>query len=89
MANRIIIDIQDDTPIHQALDCVKQVVYSGRISETTKGIKHFCWCSTFQSGITVLTRIKKKDQTSDSFVVYKFFKDRKIHAPDDLLKSHS
>ena len=69
MANRIIIDVQDDTSIDRALDAVMLVVQMGKISVTSKGIKHYCWYSNFKNGVAVYTRTKKKNQTSDSFFV--------------------
>ncbi len=70
MSAKIIVGIEDDTPIHQALECVLQVVSDGRISETSKGVKHFCWHTHFRNGVHVYTRTKKNNQTSDSFGVY-------------------
>lgn len=70
MLNRIIIDIQDNTSIDRALDAVRLVVLEGRVSETSVGVKHFCWATIFhKSGIAVYTRTKKKNQTSNSFFV--------------------
>lgn len=69
MSNRIIIDVQDNTSLDHVLDAVRLVILNGKISKTTKGVKHFCWVTTFRNGIVVYTRHKKKNQKSDSFLV--------------------
>jgi hypothetical protein len=68
--SRIIIDIPDDAiGLSEAMQCVREVILMGRVSKTTKGVKHFCWHTSFKNGLGVSARVKKKGQKSDSFVV--------------------
>ena len=75
--SRIIINIEGDISDEKAIDLVKQVVKGGRVSVNTKGIKHYCWCTTWESPgrheerHVVFVNRKKKGQTSDSFNVWK------------------
>lgn len=66
---RLIVDY-DETVIapSEALRRVANVVGMGRVSRTSTGVLHYCWCSVF-GDIAVLTRRKKKHQKSDSFHV--------------------
>lgn len=69
--DRIIIDCYGVSPL-DALNHVRSVVHQGKISQTTKDVKHYCWVVKFcGSNVVVSTRIKKKGQTSDSFMVYR------------------
>ena len=68
---RIIIDFDESTTPDRVLDRVRLVVLQGKISKTTKGIKHYCWHTSFRGGFEVSVRVKKKGQTSDSFIVWK------------------
>lgn len=69
MKRKAIIEHADDVSLEQALHAVMRVVAKGRISEA-RGIKHFCWVTTFGSGLVVNTRDKKTDGSADSFYVY-------------------
>lgn len=68
---RLIIDIQGAIPVHQAVECVRQVVSEGKISESTTGVKHYCWATRFRNGLVIFTKTRRKGQQSDSFVVRK------------------
>ncbi len=70
MKGRIIIDFDGESITETvALDRVLAVVREGRISETAKGVEHFCWHTSFRDGTEVSARKKKKRQQSDSFMV--------------------
>ncbi len=68
---RLIIDYDPDViSASDVLRRVATVVAGGRLSEAG-GVKHFCWFNVFGDGVTVATRRKKRNQTSDSFIVEK------------------
>lgn len=64
---RLIIDYPDDMLPSDAITLVKCVVAEGRVSETQKGVKHFCWLTRFANGNTVLSRRKSTAKSADSF----------------------
>lgn len=75
---KIIIQYEDVSEI-EAITCVREVIDSGRVSENSKGIKHFCWATTFKNKfslkkILVAVRTKRTEKSPDSFIVYKIKK---------------
>lgn len=73
MKGCIIIDFEGEGITEEvALSRVLSVVKLGRIEETTKGTKNFCWHTSFKDGTEVSVRVKKKGQQSDSFTVKGF-----------------
>jgi hypothetical protein len=52
-----------------ALERVKRVIMTGRISEAG-GINHYCWVSEFPDEL-VYVRRKRSDNSADSFIVTK------------------
>jgi len=67
---RFIIDVRDDIDPVTALVRVATVIRQGKISEA-RGIKHYCWHTTFRTDkIAVSAREKKKDTSADSFWVW-------------------
>jgi len=64
----------DGMVLDEALLAVREVVKCGRVSESSTG-KHYCWVTTFTDGTVVITREKKRNQSSDSFVVRKTVSD--------------
>ena len=56
--NRIIINIQDDTSIKDALLCIYEVIKLGRVSGNGKS---YCYCSKFHDGTVVIADKKKAD----------------------------
>ena len=70
MKKRIIINIQDNTDIEDAVRRVLHVISGGRISQTGDGTKHYCWITTWTDGIVVGTN-RKKNKNTDSFNVWK------------------
>lgn len=69
MSGKIIIKFDNGIDEIQALSNVLRVIQEGRVSKTSKGVKHFCWSTRFCNGICVFVGVKKKNQTSDSFRV--------------------
>lgn len=68
---RLIIDYPDEINTLDAIHFALEVIRGGRISKHKNG-NHFCWATTFNDGkYTVLTRMKRKNQTSDSLVILK------------------
>lgn len=68
---RIEIDIRDNILPEIALECVKQVIASGKTSKDSEGKMHYCWGTTFetrQGFVGVFTREHRKN---DCFVVQK------------------
>ena len=66
---RIIIDHPDDVKPDFALTLVEFVIREGRVSECSTG-KHYCWVTEFKfDKVRVISRQRKKGQTSDSFIV--------------------
>lgn len=68
---RISVDIQDNIAPTLALECVKQVVRDGRISQGEHGKMYYCWATTFDTNegeVEVWTRQYRK---SDCFRVMK------------------
>jgi len=65
MAEKIIIENRSRFEISEILGHVKYVIDQGRISETSKG-KQYCFFSTFNDGIGVIT---DKNKCSDRFVI--------------------
>lgn len=69
--SKIIIDIRGDIKPAVALECVRQVVAQGKVSEGERGKKYYCWATRFftpEGTIVVSTRQYRKN---DCFVVYK------------------
>ena len=56
--NRLIINIQDDTSIKDALLCIYEVIKLGRVSGNGKS---YCYCSKFNDGTVVIADKKKAD----------------------------
>lgn len=67
---KFIIDYDEEIDVCRVMELIFMVVGDGKISETNKGVKHYCWVTKF-SDCTVITREKKEGQTSDSFIVRK------------------
>lgn len=67
---RLIVDYDSEliTP-GDALRRVARVIDDGRVSQTSLGVLHFCWCTIWPDNVAVITRTKKKNQKSDSFRV--------------------
>lgn len=65
---RIHLDIRDGIPPEIALECVKQVVAEGRVSNNGKMYCYATKFSTPKGEIWVLTRLYRK---SDCFVIYR------------------
>lgn len=67
---KIIIDNQANINDQLAVIYVSKVIKGGRVSEANN-IKHYCWVTKFESGMTVVVRKKRTEKSADSFVVYK------------------
>jgi hypothetical protein len=76
---RLIIDYPDDMTATNALEFVQKVVVQGKISHSN-GVPHFCWLTMIKAPkvnthdnpmvmATIITRVKKKGQKSDSLIV--------------------
>jgi hypothetical protein len=67
---RIIISISDDITDEKAVSSVLKVIKQGRISKT-KGNKQYCFLTITPDDIAIYAREKYKENSADSFVVYK------------------
>lgn len=67
MAEKLIIQIEDNTPIEQALDIVKAVVASGRESMGRYG-PQFCFHTSFTNGLQCSV---VQNEHSERFVIYR------------------
>lgn len=65
---RIHIDIRNDIPPTIALECVKQVIKGGRISN---GGKSYCYVTTFDTNVGEVCVATREHRMSDCFVIYK------------------
>lgn len=65
---RIHLDIRNDIPPTIALECVKQVIKGGRISN---GGKSYCYVTTFDTNVGEVRVATREHRKSDCFVVYK------------------
>jgi len=70
MKTRIIINIQDNIDIEDAVGRVVNVISGGRVSQTSDGTEHYCWITTWTDGMVVGTN-RKKNKNTDSFNVWK------------------
>ena len=71
-AMKIEIDIRDDISPTLALECVRHVIASGKISKGENGKMYYCWATTFntnEGGMIVYTRQYRKN---DCFLVQRF-----------------
>lgn len=60
---RIHLDIRNDIPPTIALECVKQVIESGRIS--------CCYVTTFDTNVGDVCVATRENRKSDCFIIYK------------------
>lgn len=67
---KIIIKNEAGISEKRAIECIYRVIKIGRISNT-RGIKHYCWVTTWENGIVVYTRDKKTKDSPDSFIIRK------------------
>ena len=69
---KIMIDVEDDIPLHDAMENVNAVITEGKISMATiagKEVAHYCWVTMFDD-VVVSTRRKRKPDSCDSFRVH-------------------
>lgn len=52
----------------QAIEYIRSVIKSGRISKHSKG-DHYCWVSVWNNGDKVVTRTKRAKDSPDSFII--------------------
>lgn len=75
MKRKIIIEFDDNlTSASHAMELVGNVVNHGKVSKAiVQGYPcdHYCWATTFKSGYTVETKIKKRLMAADSFRIVK------------------
>lgn len=67
MAEKLIIQIEDDTPIEKALDVVKAVVAAGRVSMGRHG-PQFCFHTSFTNGLHCSV---VQNEQSERFIIYR------------------
>ena len=65
---RIHLDIRNDIPPTIALECVKQVIKGGRISN---GGKSYCYVTTFDTNVGEVRVAPRENRKSDCFIIYK------------------
>ena len=65
---RIYLDIRDDIKPETALECVKQVVEAGKISNDGKS---YCWLTTFSDGKEELIVCTRPYRKNTCFAIYK------------------
>ena len=68
---RIEVEIRDGINPTTALECVKQVVASGKISRDGKGKLYYCWITTFGTPFGKLIVFTRENRKNDCFVVSK------------------
>lgn len=68
---KVEIDIRDDIKPDIALECVKQVVASGKISRDGKGKLYYCWITTFGTPLGKIIVFTRGNRKNDCFVVSK------------------
>ncbi len=66
---KIIIEFEEHLNAFEVLDMVKKVIAGERVSETSNGVKHYCWHTIFPDRKTVSVRRKRKPTAADSFIV--------------------
>ena len=65
---KVIIESKD-VPIERAINCVRQVIDGGMISEA-RGIKKYCSATVYESGIVVYCKDRRSNDSAHSFVVH-------------------
>lgn len=68
---KVHIDIRDDISPTLALECVRHVIASGRISEGEHGKKYYCWATSFDTNEGEIIVYTRQYRISDCFLVYK------------------
>ena len=68
---KIEIDIRDNISPTIALECVKQVVANGKISQGEKGKMYYCWATTFDTSDGEIVAQTLQYRKNDCFIVYK------------------
>lgn len=68
---KVEIDIRDDIKPELALECVKQVIRGGKISEGENGKMYYCWVTIFDTFLGDLVVCTRQYRKNDCFIVYK------------------
>lgn len=68
---RIEVDIWDGINPITALECVKQVIQEGKVSEGENGKMYYCWATTFNTPFGELVVYTRQYRKNDCFRVYR------------------
>ena len=68
---KVEIDIRDDIDPLVAIDCVRVVMTSGKVSIGENGKKYYCWATTFSTKCGTIIVSTRQYRKNDCFVVYK------------------
>lgn len=68
---KVEIDIRDGIKPEIALECVKRVIQSGKVSVGENGKMYYCWATTFDTPLGELVVYTRQYRKNDCFMVYK------------------
>ena len=68
---KIHIEVEDDISPVLVMECVKQVIRDGRVSEGENGKKYYCWATSFNTPIGEVMVFTRQNRKSDCFLVKK------------------